>query len=66
MAAGVAGLGTAVLVSAGSAWAVSAHAGKAGHSAPLMRTMGENAGDKFFLLCPIVSDSVFVSKIIKL
>ena len=44
MAAGVAGSGVAVSVSAGAAWAVSACAGKAGHSAPLVRTLDDNAG----------------------
>ena len=43
-AAGVLGSGAAVLVSAGSAWAVSARAGKAGHSDPLVRTLGEKDG----------------------
>ena len=42
--AGVAGLGAAVLVSAGTLWAVSARTSKAGHLAPLGRTLGENVG----------------------
>ena len=40
----MAGLGAEVLVSAGAAWAVSARAGKTGHSYPLGRKLGENAG----------------------
>ena len=44
MAAGVARLGAEVLVSAGDAWEVSAHADKASHSATLVRTLGENTG----------------------
>ena len=38
----MAGSGAAVLVSAGDVWSVSARAGKAGHSDPLMKMMGEN------------------------
>ena len=33
-----------VLVSAGTTWAVSARASKAGHLDPLMSTLGENDG----------------------
>ena len=43
-AAGVVGLGEAFSVSAGAACAVSACTGKAGHSSPLGRTLGENSG----------------------
>ena len=38
------GLGTAVSVSAGDAWEVSARAGNSVHSSPIRRTLGENAG----------------------
>ena len=41
---GVSGSGEAVSVSAWSAWAVSELSGKAGHYAPVVRTLGENAG----------------------
>ena len=44
MAAGVAGLVAAVLVSAGAVWAVSLHASKAGHLDPIVRILGDNAG----------------------
>ena len=44
MATSVAGLGSAVLVSTGAAWAVLARAGRAGHLYPLGRTLGENTG----------------------
>ena len=43
-AAGVAVLGAVVSVSAWDAWVVSAQVGKAGHSTPLVRTLGENNG----------------------
>ena len=43
-AAGMAGLGAAVSVSAGDVWSVLVRAGKAGHLAPRVRTLGENAG----------------------
>ena len=36
--------GAAVSVIIGAVWAVWAHAGRAGHSSPLGRTPGENAG----------------------
>ena len=42
-ATGAAGLGVAVLVSAGAAWAVSARTGREGHSSPLGGTLDENA-----------------------
>ena len=38
------GSGAAVSVSSEDAWAASARACKAGHSDPLVRTLGENAG----------------------
>ena len=41
-AAGAAGLGVAVLVSSGARWAMSAHAGRAGHLSPLKRMLGKN------------------------
>ena len=43
-AAGVAGSGAAVSVSAGAEWAVSARTGKAGHLSHLRRTLGEKSG----------------------
>ena len=44
MAADVAGLGVSVLVSAWSAWAVLARAGRAGHLSPFGMKLSENAG----------------------
>ena len=43
-AADVAESGATVLVSAGAVWVVLLRAGKAGHSGPLVRTLGENDG----------------------
>ena len=43
-AAGAAGSGAEVSVSAGGVWAVSACAGSSGHSSPLGRTLDDNAG----------------------
>ena len=37
-------MGTAISVSAGDVWVVSAHVSRAGHSSPLRRTLDKNAG----------------------
>ena len=47
-ATGMSGSGALVMVSAGSAWSVLVRAGEAGHSSPLVRTLGENAGASGF------------------